>query len=701
MIGYSGIQDLTMPGSALDANPKTPYGPLFDQALPMSQMGPAEPTYHPYPPLVASRMMAWLSTPTSVATTDPMVAPEVSTTITPKISLRSAIPMALTRPTPTAMACAAGSCPWFGVVSSNGRMNQTDSNFPQNDTPSTAMSMEYHTLDYVLTSVSPREHQNSTPSPGASSIPAPQPPVVSSLVAAYLIVVVIVSVAANTVVVVVRVCGRRRRVRSSHVCTLCLAVSDIAFSILVHTIMILAALGVDPMILFDTAGCNYYGFSAMFFGTFSMCIHASVSVIRYINICHPEKVEWLQLKYVYLLILGSFIYSTAWATGPLFHWGRYETFEFGCTLAFSDPTRSGRSFVTCAFIFVLLLPLGVVLTCYMLIVMQANKYQWEMNRISNKQPSNLRRKSDAGNATSNRNTQRSLRLHYKLVRMSLVVAIGYVLGWMPYAIVCMWATYGDYTQIPEGLRIGASLFCKSATAYNPFIYYFMSEGFRADLRWLAKRAGLSVGQPVSESTFHLSCRSSTRSSAKKSKDRTRENSLNIINMERKDSNSTCLTSGHMDTPSTPLSFLIPREVEDDLPFYSVSKKVSISSCSRRSSGCSHMSILNPRQKDTFKNDYSRRVSETPLSTSRLLSNDDLDLSYTPRRRLTNNGCDLGPLRYQCRRSVSFSISPTGTPEARPSPKFGNTTNYDLPMPHRSFSFYGFRDNKKFPSKRPK
>lgn len=44
--------------------------------------------------------------------------------------------------------------------------------------------------------------------------------------------------------------------------------------------------------------------------------------------------------------------------GPLFQWGRYETFEFGCTLAFTDPTLSGRSFVTCAFVFVLLLPLG-------------------------------------------------------------------------------------------------------------------------------------------------------------------------------------------------------------------------------------------------------------------------------------------------------------------------------------------------------
>lgn len=64
----------------------------------------------------------------------------------------------------------------------------------------------------------------------------------------------VVSVVANMLVVVVRVCGRRRRVRSSHVCTLSLAVSDVAFSLLVHTLMILAALGVDSALLFNTIG---------------------------------------------------------------------------------------------------------------------------------------------------------------------------------------------------------------------------------------------------------------------------------------------------------------------------------------------------------------------------------------------------------------------------------------------------------------
>jgi hypothetical protein len=39
-------------------------------------------------------------------------------------------------------------------------------------------------------------------------------------------------------------------------------------------------------------------------------------------------------------------------------WGRYETFEFGCTVAFHDPSVAVRSYVVVMLIFVLGIPLG-------------------------------------------------------------------------------------------------------------------------------------------------------------------------------------------------------------------------------------------------------------------------------------------------------------------------------------------------------
>ena len=43
-------------------------------------------------------------------------------------------------------------------------------------------------------------------------------------------------------------------------------------------------------------------------------------------------------------------------------------------------------------------------------------------------------------------------------------------------------------------RVIASLFCKTATAYNPFIYFFMSKGFRMDTKRIFQRWILSKFQ---------------------------------------------------------------------------------------------------------------------------------------------------------------------------------------------------------------
>ena len=42
-------------------------------------------------------------------------------------------------------------------------------------------------------------------------------------------------------------------------------------------------------------------------------------------------------------------------------------------------------------------------------------------------------------------------------------------------------------EIPEHFRLVASLFAKTSAAVNPFIYFFMSEGFRKDTSFVFRR----------------------------------------------------------------------------------------------------------------------------------------------------------------------------------------------------------------------
>ena len=45
-------------------------------------------------------------------------------------------------------------------------------------------------------------------------------------------------------------------------------------------------------------------------------------------------------------------------------------------------------------------------------------------------------------------------------------------------------------DIPEAYRVVVSLFAKSATAYNPIIYFFMFKGFRKDTAIVFQRSGV-------------------------------------------------------------------------------------------------------------------------------------------------------------------------------------------------------------------
>ena len=54
-------------------------------------------------------------------------------------------------------------------------------------------------------------------------------------------------------------------------------------------------------------------------------------------------------------------------TAPVLGWGRFETFEYGCTVAFHDSSPSVRSYVVVMLLLVLAAPLAVTVVCYTLI----------------------------------------------------------------------------------------------------------------------------------------------------------------------------------------------------------------------------------------------------------------------------------------------------------------------------------------------
>lgn len=66
-------------------------------------------------------------------------------------------------------------------------------------------------------------------------------------------------------------------------------------------------------------------------------------------------------------------------------------------------------------------------------------------------------------------------------QLSVAVCIGFLTAWSPYAIVSMWAAFGNPATVPPMAFALAAIFAKSSTLYNPIVYLVFKPNFRKSL----------------------------------------------------------------------------------------------------------------------------------------------------------------------------------------------------------------------------
>lgn len=64
--------------------------------------------------------------------------------------------------------------------------------------------------------------------------------------------------------------------------------------------------------------------------------------------------------------------------------------------------------------------------------------------------------------------------------MSIIVSMGFLIGWLPYTVVSLWGSFTDELLLPINLTPIPVLMAKSSIAYNPIIYIFMTKRYRED-----------------------------------------------------------------------------------------------------------------------------------------------------------------------------------------------------------------------------
>lgn len=65
-----------------------------------------------------------------------------------------------------------------------------------------------------------------------------------------------------------------------------------------------------------------------------------------------------------------------------------------------------------------------------------------------------------------------------VLQITFAMCWGFLLSWMPYAVVSMWTAYGVGETVPIHFTVIAVLLAKSSIVINPVIYFLMSKKFR-------------------------------------------------------------------------------------------------------------------------------------------------------------------------------------------------------------------------------
>ncbi|XP_063771321.1 opsin-5 isoform X2 [Pseudophryne corroboree] len=214
--------------------------------------------------------------------------------------------------------------------------------------------------------------------------------------------------------------------------------------------------------IFGWSMCQMYGWVGFFFGCGSLITMTVVSFDRYLKICHLRYGTWLKRRHAIISLVIIWSYASFWATLPLVGVGNYAPEPFGtsCTLDWwlAQASVKGKVFVLSIFFFCLFLPTVVIVFSYAKIIAKVKSSAEEVAHF------------DARN-------QKNHTLEIKLTKVAMLICAGFLIAWIPYAVVSIWSAFGKPDSVPLEFSVVPTLLAKSAAMYNPIIYQVIDYKF--------------------------------------------------------------------------------------------------------------------------------------------------------------------------------------------------------------------------------
>ncbi|MEE6476976.1 hypothetical protein FKM82_011309 [Ascaphus truei] len=268
----------------------------------------------------------------------------------------------------------------------------------------------------------------------------------------YLTVIGILSTLGNSYVIVLSF-KRKKKLRPAEIMTVNLAICDLGISVIGKPFSIVSSF--NHRWVFGWSGCHWYGWAGFFFGCGSLITMTVVSLDRYLKICHLRYGTWLKRHHAFISLIIIWSYASLWATLPLVGVGNYAPEPFGtsCTLDWwlAQASISGKVFVLSMLFFCLLLPTAVIVFSYIKIIAKVKSSAKEVAHFDTR-------------------NQKSHILEIKLTKVAMLICAGFLIAWIPYAVVSVWSAFGQPDSVPIQFSVVPTLLAKSAAMYNPIIY---------------------------------------------------------------------------------------------------------------------------------------------------------------------------------------------------------------------------------------
>ncbi|XP_077469120.1 melanopsin-A-like [Stigmatopora argus] len=230
--------------------------------------------------------------------------------------------------------------------------------------------------------------------------------------------------------------------------------------------------------IFGEKACELYAFCGALFGICSMMTLTVIAIDRYFVITRPlTSIGVLSRKRALSVLAAAWAYSLAWSLPPFFGWSAYvpEGLLTSCTWDYVTFTPSVRAYTMLLFTFVFLLPLVVIVSCYVFI--------FKAVRRTNKTVSKMSGSGVLAHLSSRDSVKKFQRLQneWKMAKIALIIILLYVVSWSPYSAVALTAFAGYADMLTPYMNSVPAVIAKASAIHNPIIYAITHPKYRVAL----------------------------------------------------------------------------------------------------------------------------------------------------------------------------------------------------------------------------